>query len=141
VSTQRVLLALLLVLLTGCAGPKPTPLGPPTGVANPAAVQAVKDELRRGEEVVAVFGGYESGPAGGGRVELAITVPPGTPVEEQEAVLDRAEQLVWRSPVDPLSSVVLLVREPRTGPTDPVRQRSYDGPVQIAQLEETYGPR
>jgi hypothetical protein len=134
---RRLLLGVLLVLAAGACTSTGPPVAGPSSRANSAAVQAVVEELRRGEEVVAVAGSYAGQEPG--RVDLSITVPEGTAVEEQEAVLDRAEQLVWRSPVDPLLSVTLLVREPGDAPAG--RQRSYVGAGQLAQLEDRYGER
>jgi hypothetical protein len=137
---RRLLLGVLLVLVAACTTSEPPAAGP-SAADNAAAVRAVVEELRRGEEVVAVAGGYDAEQPVRGRVRLTITVPDGMPAEEQEAVLDRAEQLLWRSPVDPLNAVALLVREPGAAPTGPVRQRSYVGARQVAQLEDRYGPR
>jgi hypothetical protein len=137
---RRLLLAVLLLLASACASSAP-PVAGRTAAQNSAAVQAVVEELRRGEEVVAVEGRYDAEQPVRGRVSLTITVPDGTPAEEQEAVLDRAEQLLWRSPVDPLSALALRVREPGTALTGPTRQRAYAGAGEVAQLEDRYGPR
>lgn len=137
---RRLLLVVLLAALAACSPSTPRAQGPDNG-ENKAAMRAVLEELRRGEEVIEVTGGYETDITTYGQVDITITVPDGTPVEEQEALLDRAEQLVWRSPIDPILTFGVLVLEPSTPPDAMGRQRLYQGEERVAQLEEKYGPR
>lgn len=137
---KRLLLVVLLAALAACSPSSPRAQGPDDD-ENKAAMQAVLEELRRGEDVLQVTGGYETNITTYGQVGVVMTVPDGTSVEEQEALLDRAEQLVWRSPIDPILTLGLAVLEPSTPPDAMGRQRRYSGEDEVAQLEEKYGPR
>jgi hypothetical protein len=137
---RAVALLLLFVLLTACGSGSGAPPRR-SDAENRAAVDAVIAELERADSVQEVSGAYETSLVQFGSIGMTITVADGTPVAEQEALMDRAEELVWRSVADPISRLGFLVVETSTPSTAPGRQRSYDGRDEVGRLAEKYGPR
>jgi hypothetical protein len=128
------------VLLTACGSGSSAPPRR-SDAENRAAVDAVIAELERADSVQEVTGAYETSLVAYGSIGMTITVADGTPVAEQDALIDRAEELVWRSVADPINGFGVLVVETSTPSTAPGRARSYDGRDEVGGLAEKYGPR
>lgn len=137
---SRLSVLLMLVLLTACSGGPSSPPGR-SDDENRAAITAVMAELEGDRGVQEVTGAYETSMVTYGSIGLTITVADGTPAADQEALLDRAEELVWRSAADPINGLGLLVVESSTPSTAPGRQRLYQGRSDLAPLTKRYGPR
>jgi hypothetical protein len=137
---SRAVALLLLVLLTACGSGSGAPPGR-SDAENRAAVAAVIAELERADSVQEVSGAYETAAVKYGSIGMTITVAEGTPMAEQEALLDRAEELVWRSAANPINGLNVLVAETRPGAKPGRRQRLYQGRTEVGRLAEKYGPR
>lgn len=137
---NRAVALLLLVLLTACGSGSSAPPRP-SDAENRQAVAAVIAELERADSVQKVTGAYETSLVQFGSIGMTITVADGTPAPAQEALLDRAEELVWRSAADPINGLGLLVVEPSPGAKPGRRQRLYQGRDEVGRLAERYGPR
>lgn len=131
---------LLLGLLCSCSNGSASPPRP-SAQDNRAAVEAVLAELEDSSAVEQVTGGYETAAVSYGSIGITMTVADGTPVAEQDALLDRAEELVWRSPADPINGLGVRVVETSTPSTAPGRARLLQGRTEVAQLAKKYGPR
>ena len=134
---RRLLLLVLLVLLPACSAGK----SPDVDRANERALAAVADELRATEGVLQADATYSTSITNYGSVSVSLTVADGTPAAAQEALLDRAEGLVWRSAADPLLRIGLILIEQSTPSTAPGRQRAYVGEDEVARLAARLGPR
>lgn len=136
---RRALPVLVLCLLTACSGGgdgEPDPVDPSVSAA---AVERVLAELRSAPGVVDATGSYSTRIVDPGAVDVGITVEQALPAAEREALLDRAEELVWRSDAEPLTVVNVVLSTP--GSSELVGERLYQGATQLEQLEQRYGPR
>lgn len=129
--------ALALLLLVGCGG---SSFEGPTDTQNAAVTEQVLDRVRDDPRVVEVTGGYSTSLTTTGSVVIDVQVRDGTPVAEQEQIVDRIEEGLWRSPVDPV--YVLDIRVSPIGVTGRATvERTYDRQAEFEALEDVYGPR
>jgi hypothetical protein len=133
--TRRLLVVLL--LLTACSAGK----SPDADRANERALAAVEADLRTTQGVLEASASYSTSLTNYGAVQVSLVVADGTPAAAQEALLDTAEALVWRSPADPILRLGLLLTEQSTPSTAPGRQRAYVGADDVARLAARLGPR
>lgn len=134
---RRLLLLVVLLLLSACSAGT----SPDSDRANERALVAVAAELRATEGVLQADATYSTSVTSYGAVSVSLTVADGTPAAAQEALLDRAEALVWRSAADPLLRIGLILLEQSTPSTAPGRQRAYVDESEIARLADRLGPR
>lgn len=138
-----VIAVLLLVALAGCAsggrsgGRSGGSGGADRDARNKAESDAVDRALHGLPGVVRVDGGYTRDASNaGGAVVLSLTVRPGTDLRQ---VADAAVRQVWRSRLDPVTSMTVTV-----GPAgDPAAaiDRHADFTFDRDQLTASYGPR
>lgn len=129
---------LLVLLLAGCGGSSPEG---PTDEQNAAVTEQVLDRVRDDARVLQLTGGYSTSLTTTGSVVIDVQVRDGTPVTEQEQLVDRIEEGLWRSTVDPV-----FVLDIRVSPIGAVGgpatvQRTYSRPAEFEALEQVYGPR
>lgn len=130
----------LVLMVAGCGGPGEQPRGVDREF-NRAEMQRVVEQLRADDRVLDADGTWSGSLTTTGNTSVSVTVADGTPEAEQESVLDRAEELVWRSEVDPVLFLSLRVTTSSAPADAPGLQRSYDRAERFAELERSYGPR
>lgn len=104
-------------------------------------MERVVEQVREVPGVVEATGSWSGSLTTTGSTAVTATVADGTPEAEQQQVADRAAELVWRSQVDPVASLSILVLTPSTPPDAPGLQLRFDRAERFAELEQAYGPR
>lgn len=135
----RTLPVLALCLLAACSSGAGGGTAEPAGGTAASEVEQVLTALRDVPGVVEATGGYSTRAVDAGAVDIDLTVADTVAAAQRESLLDRAEELVWRSGVDPLETLNVVLGAP--GSSELLGERLYQGRTQLQELERRYGPR
>lgn len=145
-SCWRLLPTLVLVtVLAACQTAHEPPRGPsrPTGAQNKAEMSRVVEQARGLGQVIDVRGVYETSLTTSGQTDLIATVPDGTPPARTEELADELIALIWRSRIDPITTMGATVVLPGGDPSrGSLAGRGIDGSDGgFDRLAQKLGPR
>ena len=138
-------IVVLVVAATGCQaadGPSGRPSSP-SNAQNTAEMARVVERARALDTVIDVKGVYDSSLTTYGQTDLIATVPAGTPAARTDELADELIALIWRSRIDPITSMGASVVPPGGDPSrGSLAGRSISsGGGGFTRLAEELGPR
>ena len=137
-------IVVLVVAATGCQaadGPSGRPSSP-SNAQNAAEMARVVEQARALDTVIDVKGVYDTSLTTYGQTDLIATVAAGTPAARTDELADELIALIWRSRIDPITSMGASVVPPGGDPSQgSLAGRSVDSGGGFTRLAEKLGPR